>query len=275
VVQAAIGRVQPTPVVIGAVALAREIGFEGINLDLIYGLPRQTVDRFERTLEAALALRPNRVACYNYAHVPQLRPNQRLIDPAALPSGVEKFRLFRMAVDAFTGSGYEWIGLDHFADRGDSLTRAARERRLHRDFMGYTTRATPHLLAFGMSAIGDVAGRFVQNVPRTGQYQRLVDQGKLPIERGHHLSADDRSRRRAILHLMCNLDLPYRLLPPPVEESQARLQPLVDDGLVEAGTDAYQVTATGRWFLRNIAMTLDAYLPRQRTAAAPVFSRTL
>lgn len=275
VVQAAIGRVQPTPVVIGAVALARDSGFEGINLDLIYGLPRQTADRFERTLEAALALRPNRVACYNYAHVPQLRPNQRLIDPAMLPSGVEKLRLFRMAVDAFTGCGYEWIGLDHFADRGDSLTRAARERRLHRDFMGYTTRATPHLLAFGMSAIGDVAGRFVQNVPRTGQYQRLLDQGELPIERGHHLSADDRSRRRAILHLMCNLDLPYRLLPAPVEESQARLQPLVDDGLVEAGTEAYQVTATGRWFLRNIAMTLDAYLPRQRPAAPPVFSRTL
>jgi len=275
VVQAAIGRVQPVAVVMEAVELARETEFEGINIDLIYGLPEQTAARFEHTLDAALALMPDRIACYNYAHVPQVRPNQRLIDASALPSRADKFHLFRMAVDAFTGSGYEWIGLDHFARQGDALTRAARERRLHRDFMGYTTRATPHLLAFGMSAIADVADRLVQNFPRTGQYQRVVDQGELPVERGHRLSDDDRNRRRAILHLMCNLDLPYRLLPPPVERSHMRLQPLVEDGLIAAGSDTYEVTPTGRWFLRNIAMTLDAYLPQQVAAARPVFSRTV
>jgi oxygen-independent coproporphyrinogen III oxidase len=275
VVQAAIGRLQPAAVVAEAVRLAREAEFEGINFDLVYGLPEQTAARFEQTLEAALALVPDRIACYNYAHVPQVRANQRLVDASALPSREDKFHLFQMAVATFTGSGYEWIGLDHFASQGDALTRAARERRLHRDFMGYTTRASPHLLAFGMSAIGDVAGRLVQNLPRTGQYERVLDQGELPVERGHRLSEDDRIRRRAILHLMCNLDLPHRLLPPPVEWSHGRLQPLVDDGLITAGSDAYEVTPTGRWFLRNIAMTLDAYLPQQVAAARPVFSRTV
>jgi oxygen-independent coproporphyrinogen-3 oxidase len=180
-----------------------------------------------------------------------------------------------MAVEAFTGSGYDWIGLDHFARQDDELARAARERRLQRDFMGYTTRTTPHLLGFGMSAIGDVAGRFIQNVPRTGKYQRVLDQGELPVERGHRLSDDDKARRQAILQLMCNLDLPYRLLPPPVERSRARLQPLVDEGLLTSAGERYEVTPLGRWFLRNIAMALDAYLPQQVADARSVFSRTV
>ena len=275
VVQAAIGRLQPEAVVREAVVLAREAEFEGINIDLIYGLPEQTAARFERTLDAALALAPDRVACYSYAQVPQVRHNQRLIDATALPSPENKFHLFRMTVDAFTGSGYEWIGMDHFARRADDLALAARERRLHRDFMGYTTRPAPHLLAFGMSAIGDVAGRYVQNVPRTGEYQRVLDAGELPVERGHRLSDDDRSRRRAILHLMCNLELPYGLVPPPEEESHACLRALVDDGLITAHNDRYEVTPTGRYFLRNVAMALDAYLPQQLAAARPVFSRTV
>jgi oxygen-independent coproporphyrinogen-3 oxidase len=275
VVQAAIGRPQPEAVVRRAVDLARETGFEGVNIDLIYGLPKQTGTSFERTLEAALSLQPDRVACYNYAHVPQVRHNQRLIDASALPSRENKFQLFRMAVEAFTGGGYEWIGLDHFARGDDDLARAARAGRLNRDFMGYTTRATPHLLGFGMSAIGEVAGRFIQNVPRTGQYRRVVSQGELPVERGHRLSQDDRARRRAILQLMCNLDLPDALLPPPVEDSRARLRPLVDDGLVTRGAERYEVTPVGRWFLRNIAMALDAYLPRQVAEARPMFSRTV
>jgi oxygen-independent coproporphyrinogen-3 oxidase len=180
-----------------------------------------------------------------------------------------------MAVDAFTGSGYEWIGMDHFARPADDLAVAARERRLHRDFMGYTTRPAPHLLAFGMSAIGDVAGRFVQNVPRTGEYQRVLEARELPVERGHRLSDDDGHRRRAILNLMCNLELPYHLVPSPQEESHARLRPLVEDGLITPQLDRFEVTPIGRYFLRNVAMALDAYLPQQLAAARPVFSRTV
>ena len=275
VVQAAIGRVQPAAVVTAAVELARETEFEGINIDLIYGLPEQTAARFAHTLEAALTLRPDRIACYNYAHVPQVRANQRLVDASALPSREDKFHLFRMAVDRFTGSGYEWIGMDHFARRADDLALAARERRLHRDFMGYTTGPAPHLLAFGMSAIGDVAGRYVQNVPRTGEYQRVLDAGELPVERGHCLSDDDRIRRRAILHLMCNLELPHGLVPRPEEESHACLRALVDDGLITAHNDRYVVTPIGRYFLRNVAMALDVYLPQQLMAPRPIFSRTV
>jgi len=274
-VQTAIGRSQPEAVVRDAVELAREAGFAAINIDLVYGLPRQTVTSFEHTLRAALMLRPERVSCYNYAHVPRVRHNQRLIDASALPSREEKVHLFQMAVEAFTGNGYEWIGLDHFALQDDELARAAREGRLWRDFMGYTTRTAPHLLGFGMSAIGDVAGRFIQNVPRTGQYQRDLDRGELPVERGHRLSDDDKARRLAILRLMCNLDLPYRMVPPPAEQSAARLQPLMDDGLISRSEESYEVTSLGRWFLRNIAMALDAYLPQQVAEAQPVFSRTV
>jgi oxygen-independent coproporphyrinogen-3 oxidase len=274
-VQTAIGRPQPEAVVRSAVELARETGFEGINLDLVYGLPEQTLTGFEQTLHRAIALQPDRVACYSYAHVPAVRHNQRLIAESALPSPEDKFRLFRTAVETFTGGGYEWIGLDHFALGDDELARAAREGRLRRDFMGYTTRAAPHLLGFGMSAIGDVAGRFVQNVPRTGQYQRDLDRGELPVERGHRLSADDKARRAAILRLMCNLDLPYRMLPEPADRSAARLEPLADDGLLAETTEGYVVTPLGRWFLRNIAMALDAYLPQRAAGARPVFSRTV
>ncbi|HET8837329.1 MAG TPA: oxygen-independent coproporphyrinogen III oxidase [Gemmatimonadales bacterium] len=273
-VQTAIGRRQPETVVRDALRLARETGFEGVNIDLVYGLPEQTVASFERTLQAALELHPDRVACYNYAHVPRVRPNQRLIDASALPAPTEKFRLFEMAVEAFTGSGYQWIGLDHFARDNDELTRAAREGWLRRDFMGYTTRTSPHLLGFGMSAIGDVAGRFVQNAPRTGQYQRELDQGKLPVERGHRLTDDDKVRRAAILRLMCNLDLPYAMLPSPADRTAERLQPLLDDGLITGAREGYEVTSLGRWFLRNITMALDAYLPQQ-DAARPLFSRTV
>lgn len=275
VVMEAIGRIQPEAVVRTAVDLSREVEFEGINIDLIYGLPAQTAASFARTLETALTLMPDRVACYSYAHVPQARHNQRRIDVSALPSREEKLHLFQMAVDSFTGNGYEWIGMDHFARPADELAVAARERRLHRDFMGYTTRPAPHLLAFGMSGIGDVAGRFVQNVPRTGAYQRVLDEGELPVERGHRLTDDDHRLRRAILNLMCNLELPYDLVPPPGEESSERLQPLVEDGLISAKPDRYEVTPIGRYFLRNIAMALDAYLPEQQPGSRPVFSRTV
>lgn len=274
VVQIAIGRHQPEPVVRDALELARETGFESVNIDLIYGLPEQTVVSFERTLQATLELHPDRVACYNYAHVPRVRTNQRLIDASALPAPLEKFHLFQMAVETFTGSGYQWIGLDHFAREDDELTRAASEGWLRRDFMGYTTRTSPHLLGFGMSAIGDVAGRFVQNVPRTGKYQRELDEGKLPVERGHRLSDDDRTRRAAILRLMCNLDLPYAMLPPPADRTAGLLQPLLDDGLISRAREGYKVTWLGRWFLRNIAMALDAYLP-ELDDARPAFSRTV
>lgn len=141
--------------------------------------------------------------------------------------------------------------------------------------MGYTTRPAPHLLAFGMSAISDVAGCFSQNIPRTGEYERQLARGELPVERGYRLSADDHARRAAILHLMCNLELPGSMVPSPVDEVRERMLPFLEDGLVELDGDGYVVTTLGRFFLRNVAMTLDAYLPRQLAQPRPVFSRTV
>ncbi|HEX5631743.1 MAG TPA: oxygen-independent coproporphyrinogen III oxidase [Gemmatimonadales bacterium] len=274
-VQEAIGRVQPAALVEDVTRLAREAGFEGINFDLVYGLPGQTRETWHATLQRVIEIGPDRVACYSYAHVPQVRANQKLIDASRLPPADEKFRLFEAAVAAFTAAGYEWVGMDHFARPGDELARAARERRLHRDFMGYTTRPAPHLLAFGMSAISDVAGCFSQNIPRTGEYQRTVAAGELPVERGYRLSVDDHARRAAILHLMCNLELPAAMLPEPADETRARLQPCVEDGLLEPDGDGYAVTTLGRFFLRNVAMQLDAYLEGQRAGGRPVFSRSV
>ncbi|MCU0620366.1 MAG: oxygen-independent coproporphyrinogen III oxidase [Gemmatimonadales bacterium] len=274
VVQEAIGRVQPEPLVRDATQLARDEGFSGVNYDLIYGLPGQTAERWRATLDTTLAHAPDRIACYSYAHVPQARANQKLIDAAMLPGAEAKFRLFEAAVDAFTANGYEWVGMDHFARPDDELARAARERRLHRDFMGYTTRPAPHLLAFGMSAISDVAGCFAQNIPRTGEYERRVAAGDLPIERGYRLSDDDHFRRAAILHLMCNLELPAAMLPDAAATREA-LVPFVEDGLLEPAGDGYRATTTGRFFLRNVAMVLDAYLPKQLAGGRPVFSRAV
>jgi oxygen-independent coproporphyrinogen-3 oxidase len=274
-VQEAIGRVQPAALVADVTRLAREAGFEGVNFDLVYGLPAQTAATWSSTIDQVLAMAPDRVACYSYAHVPQARANQKLIPVELLPSAERKFRLFEEAVARFTAAGYEWVGMDHFAKPGDELARAARERRLHRDFMGYTTRPAPHLLAFGMSAISDVAGCFTQNIPRTGEYERQVAAGELPVERGYRLSADDHARRAAILHLMCNMELPEALLPQPVDDTRARLAPCVADGLLEPAGGGYAVTTLGRFFLRNVAMQLDAYLEGQRAGGKPVFSRSV
>jgi oxygen-independent coproporphyrinogen-3 oxidase len=275
VVQEEIGRVQPLAMVREATERAREAGFEGVNYDLVYGLPAQTPESFARTVQSVVELGPDRLACYSYAHVPQARANQRLIDESKLPGTREKSALFQHAVSAFTAAGYEWVGMDHFARRDDELAVAARERRLFRDFMGYTTRPAPHLLGFGMSAISDVAGRFSQNIPRTGEYERQVARGDLPVERGYLLSEDDLLRRAAIQHLMCNLELPAELMPSPVDEVRERMLPFLEDGLVEIEGDGYVVTTLGRFFLRNVAMTLDAYLPKQLAQPRPVFSRTV
>jgi oxygen-independent coproporphyrinogen-3 oxidase len=278
-VQLAIGRIQSLDLVAQVVDQVRALGFESLNLDLIYGLPRQTPAHFRSMLETVLALGPDRVAAFGYAHMPQMRSHQRQIREAELPTGYDKFRLFESVVTAFTGFGYQWIGLDHFARPDDELAVAAREKRLHRNFMGYTIQPTADLLALGTSAIGDIAGRFVQMDPGLGAYQRSLDAGRLPVVKGHILSRDDRARRSAIMHLMCNLELPFDFeleggerLGDYLSEELARFAPHAEAGMVELERDRISVTQTGRFFLRNLCMELDAYLPH---AGAQVYSRTV
>ncbi len=272
-VQEAIGRLQSPALVRDVCESARAAGFSGINIDLIYGLPRQTAATFARTIEQALELEPDRVACFGYAHLPDQRPHQRLIDEDELPDGTARATLFQHAVATFTGAGYTWIGLDHFARDNDPLAVAQRERRLHRNFMGYTTMPGAHLVGAGMSAISNVGGCFAQNEPQLAGWRERVASGRLPTVRGHALSEDDRARQAAILHLMCNLELPWDAVPPGAHDLRERLAPFADDGLVEFGERALTVTPLGRFFVRNMAMELDAYLPGQRGAAS--FSRTV
>jgi oxygen-independent coproporphyrinogen-3 oxidase len=269
-VQTAIGREQSERQTREAYAAARAAGFERINLDLVYGLPGQTRAGFARTLDAVAKLRPERIACFGYAHVPWVRPNQKRIDQSALPTAERKFSLFALAVERLTAAGYTWIGLDHFARPQDELARAFCRGTLRRNFMGYIADPAPHLLAFGMSGIGEVAGRYVQNNARLGAYQRALDEGRLPVVRGHHLTEDDRYRGEAITSLMCRLEVSLdRLVELPVDPATL-FAPFAADGLVTIEDDRIRVTPQGRWFLRNICMALDRYAPE-----LPVYSGTI
>lgn len=284
VVQQAIHRHQSETDTRALYWFAREAGFGSINFDLVYGLPRQTVPSFERTLASVTEMLPDRIAVYSYAHVPWLRPNQKVIDPLDLPDADAKRALLGSAIDAFTAAGYDPIGMDHFALPDDDLALAARERRLHRNFMGYTTRPAADSVALGVSAIGDVRGTFAQNHKTLARYYQALDAGRFPIERGYALTDDDRVRRYVITELMCNfhLDLAHvraRFGVTPGEYFAAELAALrapegpVSDGLLDISADALTVTPRGRLFVRNICMAFDRYLAAHE--GRPVFSRTI
>jgi oxygen-independent coproporphyrinogen-3 oxidase len=280
-VQAAIGRLQSEADTVQLFEAARAEGFGSINLDLVYGLPRQSVDTVSRTVDRVVALRPDRVALFGYAHVPSARPHQRAIDEGALPDPGDRLALFLTALERLEGAGYTWLGLDHFVLHDDALARAARARRLQRNFMGYVDRRAPHTLAFGTSAIGSVAGRFVQAHAKLGPYQKAIDAGGLAVARGHTLSRDDRFRGAVIRHLMCNMEIDLDItvsgfgvpvdgeLPAAVD----RLAPYIDDGLLEPATRRFRVTRPGRFFLRTLATEFDRYA--RDTARQPVFSRVV
>ncbi|TVP47650.1 MAG: oxygen-independent coproporphyrinogen III oxidase [Gemmatimonadales bacterium] len=288
-VQEAIGRIQPESLTREIFQAAREAGFPSVNLDLVYGLPYQTPEVFQRTLDAVVELRPDRLSCFSYAHLPHLRPNQKQVDARGLPASAwEKFSLFRQAVEQFTSAGWSWIGMDHFALESDSLARALRERRLHRNFMGYVEQAAPHLVAFGCSAIGEVGGMQVQSNPKLGAWQRTLDAGRLPVIRGHHLTPEDLRRREAIHHLLSNLELPLSLLDavpgaggsdlPALDRARKALEAHAEHGLLRRHDNRFEVTELGRWFVRNLCMELDAYLPVTLPAGSsggPRFSMTV
>ena len=280
-VQKNIGRLQSREKTLAVYRGCRDAGFTGVNLDLVYGLPGQTRASFADTLDGVIDLEPDRVACFSYAHVPWVRPNQELIDTSIMATGYEKFQLFRLTVDKFQHRGYVWIGIDHFAKQEDELSRALAARALHRNFMGYATKPAPHMLAFGMSGIGDVCDRFVQNDASYDGWTRKMDAGGLPVVKGHKLNHDDKLRRLAILNIMCNLELPWELTRAaygrPADElfadSLKALPPLIADGLVTRDDFGLRITEKGRYFVRNVAMILDAYLGQDTDR--PIFSKTV
>ncbi|MDL2339908.1 MAG: oxygen-independent coproporphyrinogen III oxidase [Pseudomonadota bacterium] len=254
-VQKAINRVQSVAQTASAVRMFRRRGVEAINFDLIYGLPHQTVASCVETVVQALAMRPNRLAVFGYAHVPSFKPHQRNIDQAVLPDPLERHRQAEVIADTLTDAGYVRIGLDHFALPGDSLTAAAAVRRLHRNFQGYTTDSSTTLIGFGASAIGRLPLGFVQNETNLPAYQRTIARGELATSRGCPVSSEDLRRAAIIEHLMCD----YRadagdLLPVAVGE-------LERDGLIRRSGTLIEVTDEGRPLVRAVAAAFDAYLP--------------
>ena len=282
-VQRAVNRVQSEAETRAVFDRARELGYQSINVDLIYGLPFQTLDSFGRSVDSVVAMRPDRVAVYSFAHVPWIRGNQRKLRPEDLPSPELKLSLFVEARERFLEAGYQAIGMDHFALPEDEMARAARSRALHRNFMGYTVRPAPDMVGAGVSAIGDVAGAFAQNVKKLSTYYEALDAGRFPIERGYRLSADDQVRRHVITHLMCNFHIDGAEVSERFgidfasyfarELEELREGPLVH-GFLEMDGGRIDLTPTGRLFVRNVCMVFDRYL-REKKGDSPVFSRTV
>ncbi len=258
-VQRAIGRIQSEELIRDVYWLAREIGFDSIGFDLIYGLPLQTQATFARTIDTVVELAPDRVACFGYARRTIDGPHQHAIDVHELPTSADRDRLFRNAVASFTGAGYAWIGLDSFALETDDLALAQAEGRLHRNCIGYTATPSAHLAGLGAGAIGELRGACVQNEPDLHRWQQTVLAGRIPVNRGHKLSEQDRRRRDAISHLICNLVLPRHLADDCLDDEYRRLAAYAGDGLVEALPDRLRVTEAGRFFLRELCTDHDAY----------------
>ncbi|HME90042.1 MAG TPA: oxygen-independent coproporphyrinogen III oxidase [Myxococcaceae bacterium] len=260
-VQQVIHRPQSFELTSTIVAEARRIGFRGINLDLIYGLPLQRPQTWQRTLEQVLKIRPDRLAVYSFAYVPKMKPHQRKLPQEAMPRGAAKLSLFRNAYNTFVTAGYRPIGMDHFALPEDELAIAQEARTLWRNFQGYTIRSATDVVAFGASSISDVGGAYAQNAHRLADYSASIASSRLATERGIVLSEDDRRRREVITDLMCNfwVDLGAEgaaYFAPELEE----LRELEDEGLLHIDGSEIQLTPLGRVFVRNVAMVFDAYL---------------
>ena len=263
-VQCAIGRIQPLEVLEAAFAALRGAGLDHINVDLIHGLPKQTVQSVTTTAEHMIALQPDRVACYGYAHLPQIKKHQRLIDEADLPDIAERFAQARAIAQAFEQAGYESVGIDHFARSSDPLALAHRQARLKRNFQGYTDDAASNLIAFGASAISCLAQGFAQNAANPTDYVNAVLAGRLPVTRGHQTNEDDRRRGAIIAELMCafRIDLKRHGPPGAFSDELALLRPMTADGLAVVNDDVIEMTPDGRPFVRVAAAVFDAFLHR-------------
>lgn len=304
--QEAINRIQPFEQTQALVQQARSLGFKGVNIDLIYGLPFQAPETFKRTIEQVLLLKPERLALYNYAYIPWMAPWQKQMPEESLPSGEMKYAIFCQSTQQFLQAGYQYIGMDHFALPADELSVAWETETLNRNFMGYTTRSgQAELVGFGVSAISSWHGHYSQNLKKLPAYYEALDAETLPTWRGYELSVDDLIRQAVIQSLMCQNTVSYsdiarQLLENPkfkTVQSEAlitsfefisyfadelkALAPLAEDGLLVFTSTGFELTPLGRIFSRNVAMVFDAHLVKPSAEqspdvpAAPQFSRTL
>ena len=280
VVQQAVNRIQSEALIQQVLDWSRELGFSSINLDLIVGLPKQTVASFSRTLERVVTWAPDRLAVFGYAHVPWLKKHQRLINEADLPDTATRLGLQQAVNDTLGAAGYVNIGLDHFARPDDELVRAQQDKTLWRNFQGYTTHKDCDILSFGVSGISQTADVYMQNEKNLKRYQERIAASGFAVERGIKLTRDDRIRRDAITRVMCDLELDFVAFGNEWEiaftdyfsDALADLQALADDGLVTIAPDKISVTSSGRQFLRNIGMCFDRYL-KEAAGEQPRYSK--
>ncbi len=281
-VQKTINRIQPFELTRDLIVEARKLGFDSVNVDLIYGLPYQTAVSFAETVDKVLELNPDRIAMFSYAHVPWLRKQQGAFQ-GHLPEGMEKFHIFKTGVRKFTDAGYLYIGMDHFARPGDELAIAQTNRTLHRNFQGYTTKAGADLYGMGVSAISSIGEAYAQNDRALATYQSAVAERGLATMRGYRLNYDDLLRREVITKLLCHTVVRKREIENTFQirfdeyfhVELAELRVMGNDGLVLLSDDEIRVTPLGRIFIRNLAMPFDRYLREQKMDSRPLFSKTL
>jgi oxygen-independent coproporphyrinogen-3 oxidase len=281
-VQKTINRIQPFELTAALIQSARDLGFDSVNVDLIYGLPYQTAETFAHTVDQILELTPDRVALFSYAHVPWLKKQQGSFE-GHLPEGMQKFEIFRTGLLKFLEAGYVYIGMDHFANPGDELAVSQQNRTLHRNFQGYTTKAGADLYGMGITAISAIQNAYAQNQRDIPSWEKAVAARGIATMRGYHLSNDDRLRRAVISRLLCHTIILKNEISEEFAiafdtyfaDELARLEPFREDGLVILDPNEIRTTQLGRIFIRNLAMIFDPYLEKQHLNVKPLFSKTL
>lgn len=274
-VQEAINRIQSETLLFNVMEWMREAAFESVNVDLIYGLPFQSLEAFRETIDKTIQLNPDRIAVFNFAYVPWIKPIQKRIPQEALPNASEKLDILRMTIEELTSNGYVFIGMDHFAKPDDELAIAQQDGALHRNFQGYTTKPESDLLGFGMTSISMLQDVYVQNQKRLRDFYRSIDEHTMPIERGVRLNRDDLIRRSVIMELMCQFQLSKEVIEEKYHlsfdadfddyfaQERFELKRLEADGLIQLSPNHIQVTPPGRLLIRNIAAVFDAYLKQR------------
>jgi len=282
-VQEAINRVQSEEITRQTVEWARELGFKSVNLDLIYGLPFQTLNSFAETVEKIIDISPNRIAVFNYAHVPWLKKHQNVILAESLPSPDERLNIFKMTIEKLMNAGYAYIGLDHFAKPDDELAIAQKNNTLYRNFQGYSTKAGCDVYAFGLSAISQFQNIYAQNLKNLKDYYKRVDEGFAATNVGYQMTFDDHVRKETIMQLMCHLEINKRDIEEKFNvnfedyfaQDIKKLAVFIADGLLENDVNKIRIVGSGILIIRNVAMCFDAYLEKMTKVNKPVFSKTV
>jgi len=281
-VQKSVHRLQPADLTYQAIDWSRKLGINSINVDLIYGLPLQTPGTFKKTLDEIVRISPDRIAVFNFAYVPWMKPHQKLIHGEDLPNPEMKLELLRVTIETLADAGYEYIGMDHFAKPTDELAVAQKEKTLYRNFQGYSTKAGADLFGFGMSSISHFENVYAQNEKTMEEYLAAVAKGTFPVRVGYRMNRDDEIRKHVIVRLMCDLEITKEEIEDRFhidfdeyfDRALEQLEEFVAEGLVRHTLDKIQVLGAGRLLLRNIAMCFDAYLPAMK-GTTPIFSRTV